>query len=128
MAGRAKTASVRTSNARGEKSKGEEAFALHCRAEKIPQPVRQHRFHPDRLWKFDFAWPEYKLAVEVEGGVWSNGRHTRGQGFIDDCEKYNAAAKLGWTVLRFPTEKVTSGEAIDDVSEFIWTKGPVEDR
>src|SRR5690606_17944227 len=50
----------------------------------------------------------------------NGGRHTTGKGFVEDCRKYNAAAKLGWTVLRFPTAQVKSGEAIDDVSEYLW--------
>lgn len=54
-----------------------------------------------RDWAFDFAWPELKLAVEIEGGIWSGGRHTRGKGFDEDCRKYNSAVKLGWRVYRF---------------------------
>ena len=48
-------------------SQGEEAFALHCRAEKL-EPVREYIFHPKRKWRFDFYFPERKLAVEIEGG------------------------------------------------------------
>lgn len=62
--------------------------------------VREHRFHPKRKWPFDFAWLDLMVAVEIEGGHW-HGRHTRGKGFVDDCEKYNAATALGWRVLRF---------------------------
>jgi very-short-patch-repair endonuclease len=87
-------------------------MALHIRAEKLPQPQREWRFHVNRRWRFDFAWRERKLAVEVEGGVWSKGRHTTGVGFTKDIEKYNAAAILGWKVLRFTTQQVRSGEAI----------------
>ena len=64
-----------------------------------------------RDWRFDFAWPDRGLAVEVEGGTWSGGRHTRGGGFEGDCEKYNAAALLGWKVLRFTGGMVESGLA-----------------
>lgn len=64
------------------------------------EPVRQHRFHPDRRWRFDFAWPEALVAVECEGGIWTQGRHVRGRGFRNDCEKYNAATALGWSVFR----------------------------
>jgi very-short-patch-repair endonuclease len=73
---------------------------------------RQHRFHPVRAWRFDFAWPEAMLAVEVEGGTWARGRHTRGSGFAADCIKYNEAALLGWCVLRFTTEQVQDGTAL----------------
>lgn len=98
-------------------SEGEETLALHIRAEKLPEPVREYRFAPDRKWRFDFAWPDEKLAVEVEGGVWSGGRHTRGAGFLKDAEKYNRAALMGWRVLRFDTAQVRDGTAIAAVRE-----------
>jgi hypothetical protein len=44
--------------------------------------------------------------------VWSGGRHTRGKGFIEDCNKYNEAVMLGWRVIRVTTEMVKSGEAM----------------
>jgi very-short-patch-repair endonuclease len=67
---------------------------------KLPRAVTEHRFDPDRKWRFDFAWPAARVALEVEGGVWTGGRHTRGKGFLADVEKYNRAAVLGWRVLR----------------------------
>lgn len=71
-------------------------------AEQLPVwPEREYRFHPTRKWRFDFAFVEAKLAIECEGGIWQGGRHTRGAGFEKDCEKMNAAAVLGWRVLRF---------------------------
>lgn len=98
-------------------SEGEELMALHIRAEKLPAPQREWRFHSVRMWRFDFAWPGPKLAVEVEGGVFSGGRHTRGSGFIADAEKYNAAAMAGWRVLRFATTQVRDGSAISTIKE-----------
>jgi len=68
---------------------------------RLPIPVREWKFHDTRKWRFDFAWPDRKLAVELEGGIWINGAHNRGLHFTSDCEKYNAAALLGWTVLRY---------------------------
>lgn len=66
----------------------------------LPAPVLEYRFHPARKWRFDAAWPAQKLALEVEGGVWSGGRHTSPKGFFGDLEKYNEAAIRGWRVLR----------------------------
>lgn len=63
--------------------------------------IREHKFHPIRKWRFDFAIPEFFIAVECEGAVWSGGRHTRGSGYSKDCEKYNNATLLGWRVLRY---------------------------
>ena len=68
--------------------------------------VREHKFHPTRKWRFDFAHVPTKTAIEIEGGTWSGGRHTRGSGYSKDCEKYNEAAKLGWCVLRYTAEKI----------------------
>lgn len=90
-------------------SKGEEAFASDCRIEELT-PEREFMFHPTRKWRFDFAWPDIKLAVEVEGGV--NGRHQRIGGFTGDCVKYSEAAVLGWRVIRATTAQVMSGQAI----------------
>ncbi|MGI0119640.1 hypothetical protein [Zooshikella sp. RANM57] len=59
-------------------SKLEATLELHIRGMKLPKPETEYIFHPSRCWRFDFAWPDRKLAVEVEGGGWSNGRHTRG--------------------------------------------------
>lgn len=96
-----------------KKSQIEETLALHIRGTQLPQPEREYRFHQTRRWRFDFAWPELKVAVETEGGTWVNGRHNRGSGFEKDCEKYNNAAALGWHVFRFTSRQVQSGAAID---------------
>jgi very-short-patch-repair endonuclease len=93
-------------------SAAEDMLEFHIRAAKLPEPVREFKFHPARRWRFDFCWPARMLAVEIEGGVWSGGRHTRGKGFTDDCTKYNQAVLLGWRVLRFPVADVESGEAL----------------
>jgi very-short-patch-repair endonuclease len=93
------------------KSTLEAVFALQCKAHKLA-PVAELQFHPSRKWRFDFAFPDRMVAVEVDGAVWTNGRHTRGSGYIKDCEKYNNAAALGWFVFRFDGGAVTSGEAI----------------
>ena len=95
-------------------SPGESAFALHCRAEKLT-PVREYLFMSPRKYRFDFAFPEASLAVEIEGGIWSGGAHVRGKKFQEDCRKYAEAAILGWRVMRFSTQQVISGEAIDYV-------------
>jgi very-short-patch-repair endonuclease len=104
------------------KSKIEETFALHCRAHGLT-PVREHKFHPTRRWRFDFAFPERRIAIECEGGVWAGGRHTRGSGFVADTEKYNAAAALGWLVFRFDGNAVKGGEAIKFMAAVLAGKG-----
>jgi len=96
------------------RSGGEDTFAEHCQIYGMT-PQREYVFHPGRRWRFDFAWPEEKIAVEIEGGTFQNGRHQRPLGFENDCRKYNAAVLDGWKVLRFTTRMVTSGAAINDV-------------
>jgi very-short-patch-repair endonuclease len=92
-------------------SEGEETFALHCKINKL-LPEREYAFAPKRKWRFDFAFPVSKVAVEIEGGTWSGGRHSRGPGFEADCFKYSEAAALGWRVIRVTTEMVSSSLAI----------------
>ena len=86
---------------------------------KLPAPAREFRFAPPRRWRFDFAWPDLWLAVEVEGGTFAGGRHTQGPGFERDCEKANTAVLAGWRVLRFTTGMVEDGRAIRVVEQAI---------
>ena len=83
------------------------------RAHQLPQPEPEHRFSQTRKWRFDYAWPDRFLALEVEGGIWVRGRHNHPSGFIKDLEKYNYAATAGWRILRVqPRELCTTGTAI----------------
>ena len=107
-------------------SKGEALLELQLKAEKITGWERELRFHPTRKWRFDFAFPDLMLAVEVEGGIWSKGRHNRGSGFQADLEKYGEAQVLGWTVYRCSTEMVTNGAAINTIKRIITAMGKYE--
>ena len=73
----------------------------------------EFRFHPTRKWRFDVAWPDAKVALEIEGGVWQYGRHNRAASYLRDMEKYNEAASMGWMVLRCPWEWVEDGSIRD---------------
>ena len=99
------------------KSELEDTLAFHIKAARIPQPEREYRFAPPRRWRFDMAWPDKMVAVECEGGVWTQGRHTRGAGFIADTEKYNRAALDGWCVLRFCAEGIHRGDALTMIEQ-----------
>jgi very-short-patch-repair endonuclease len=81
------------------------------------EAVSEYRFHPVRRWRFDYCIPALKIAIEQEGGVWSNGRHTRGSGYVKDLEKYNQAAALGYTVLRFTPQQLMTTQALDLIKE-----------
>lgn len=93
-------------------------MALQLRALGL-QPETEHRFHPARRWRFDFAFPALRLGVEVEGGLYSRGRHVRPAGYEADIEKYNAAALAGWMVLRFSPAQVKSGRAASMIEEAV---------
>lgn len=88
-------------------------FGAACRACGIACPEGEYRFDHTRKWRFDYAWVDYRIALEVEGAVWTRGRHTRGIGFVKDIEKYNEAAIKGWKVLRCTTSDFESGAALE---------------
>lgn len=85
-------------------------FIAHCQSHGIPAPIPEHRFHVARQWRMDFAWPRELVYLEIEGGVWTSGRHTRGSGFLTDMEKYNTAACMGWRGIRVTPENLFSDE------------------
>lgn len=71
-----------------------------------PDAVAEHQFAKPRRWRFDFAIPSRKLAIEVNGAVWTNGRHSRGSGLVKEYEKMRAAAVLGWRVFPFTPQEI----------------------
>lgn len=95
----------------------EQTLLFQIKALGLELPEKEYRFHETRRWRFDFAYPEQQLAVEVEGGTWAGGRHTRGSGYEKDCEKYNEAALRGWSVLRFTGSMIKSGKAVQTLKE-----------
>lgn len=88
-----------------------------CARYDIPEPESEYVFASPRRWRFDFAWPEdsHKVALEVDGGIWQNGRHTRGLGYLRDIEKLNRAAVLGWRVIRCTPQTLITG--VETVAE-----------
>ena len=113
----------------------EELMLFQIKAVKLPEPIREYRFaamHSGgtrkgvrarlkiaglRDWRFDFCWLERKLAIECDGGTWNGGRHTRGKGYEEDCEKRNAATIQGWRVLNFTSSMIKSGHAISIIEK-----------
>jgi very-short-patch-repair endonuclease len=73
--------------------------------------VKEHKFHPQRKWRFDYWLFLDDAAVEIEGGIWVGGRHTSGAGYSKDLEKYREAAAMGFRVFRFSTSEVLDGTA-----------------
>lgn len=97
-------------NTKSQRHQLELLFQL--KAAGLPEPVGEYRFDESRRWRFDWAWVREKVAVEVEGGVFSKGRHLRPEGFLKDIEKYNQAVLLGWRLFRVTPQMVSSGEAL----------------
>ena len=100
----------------------ESLLELDMIGDNLPEWEREHRFHPTRRWRFDFAFVPFKVAVECEGGTWSGGRHVRGKGFEKDCTKYNEAALLGWIVLRVTAHHIETGKAL------VWIRRALTER
>ena len=98
-------------------SKLEAEFALQLRAHAVTGWTREFRFHPTRKWRFDFAFPEQKVAIELHGATYSNGRHNRGAGMRNDADKVNAAQLMGWLTLTFTSDHLKDGTALQHVKE-----------
>ena len=101
----------------------ERHMAVIIRSLELPEPERELRFAPPRRWRFDFAWGERDIAVEVEGGTWTGGRHVTGRGFENDCIKYNQAALMGWMVLRFTEGMLDDGTARETLAQAFTLNG-----
>jgi very-short-patch-repair endonuclease len=93
----------------------------HLKLKRITGWEREHWFarHLGRRWRFDFAFPDLRLAVEVEGGEWVQGRHQRPAGFREDCDKYNAAAEAGWRVVRYVPSQIRTCEAVNQIQRIV---------
>ncbi len=86
--------------------------------------MTEYRFHPVRRWRADYCINPVtdKIIVEVEGGAWTRGRHTRGAGFIDDMDKYNEATRLGYRVIRVTPDDLLSAKTLDLIKDLINAK------
>jgi very-short-patch-repair endonuclease len=106
-----------------KKTEAELVFAIHLRELGFAKCATEYEFHEGRGWRFDYAIPSRRIAIEIEGGIWTAGRHTRGRGYQDDLDKYNSAIVRGWKVFRFSVEDVVSGKAQDCLRQFLerWT-------
>lgn len=111
----------------------ERALQLQLEMVKIIDYETEYKFYIDgkrNPFRFDFCWPhdDVRLVVEVEGGTWTNGRHTRGSGFEKDCFKYNEASIAGWTVLRVTANQVRSGLALHWIERYLVMKEKISEE
>jgi len=75
------------------------AFTALCADQGLSTPTPEYHFAKPRRWRFDYAWPEHKVALEVQGGIFIAGRHSRGAALLKEWEKLNMAAMRGWRIL-----------------------------
>ena len=99
-------------------------FTRLCEACGLPAPVPEYRFHPARKWRIDYYFEANgrRVALEVEGGIWTQGRHTRGSGFIKDMEKYNAITAAGIMLLRVTPAELMNIETLNLIKKTLWNK------
>jgi very-short-patch-repair endonuclease len=85
----------------------------------LPETVyTEYKFDESRKFRFDFAIPDKKIAIEYEGIYGGfRSRHTSVQGYSKDTEKYNLATISGWRILRYTASTVDSLET--DISRIL---------
>lgn len=103
----------------GNSQKITDLFTTLCKSDLRVECVKEYRFHPERRWRFDYAIPSHMIALEVEGGVWTGGRHTSPKGFLGDIEKYNAATLLGWRVFRTTPDALLTSATLKLIKQAI---------
>lgn len=96
---------LRQAKAAANKSKHNHRIFHAWQTTPMGEPETELHFHPTRKWRLDFAWPQYKIAIEVNGGG-GRGRHNTLAGATKDYEKINAAQLLGWIVLQYSVVSV----------------------
>lgn len=109
-----------------ERSRLEATFLLQIKAAGLPLPEQEVVFAPPRKWRFDFLYPDRKLAIELQGGTWIGGGHSTGQGYQRDCEKANEAALRGIHVLRFTSSDVMTGAALKTLERALGLGSPAK--
>lgn len=106
---------------RANKPRISDIFTTICKTDLGVECVKEYRFHTKRRWRFDYAIPAHHIAIEVEGGIWTRGRHTRPQGFLGDIEKYNTATLLGWRVFRTTPEGLCQNATLELLEQAIYS-------
>lgn len=96
-----------------------DVFCQVAKKEVGVEPVKEYQFCESRKWRFDYAFVEAKVALEVEGGVHTGGRHIRPKGFMGDMEKYNTAATLGWRLLRCTPATLLSRSTLEMIKKTV---------
>ena len=91
----------------------EEMFALQCEQAGLPTPLREYAAVPGRRFRWDFAWTDARVLVEINGGTYAHMGHSTGSGIARDYEKSNLAMLAGWRTFVFDRRMVEAGTALD---------------
>lgn len=120
-------AEARRLAAKAERERFERMFEHQLKFAGVPFFVTQFHFAKElgRQWAADYAWPKFKLLVEIDGGLWrkGGGAHSRPTAILRDMQKHNDAALLGFHVLRFSTDDVKSGTALRYLERVLASRG-----
>ncbi len=111
---RAKMAGTRSGYAPGYNTAVVTAF---FKEHNLPAPVYEHQFCLERKWRFDLAFlpfaPGNRVAIEVQGGLWTKGAHVRPARMIAEFEKWNTAASLNWRILFVTPDQLCTAATAD---------------
>ena len=101
----------------------EDTLELLMIADNLPEWERDYLFDKPRSKReLDFAFVSYKVGVEVQGGIWARGAHTRGIGYMRDCSKLNDAQLQGWLLLWVTRKHIETGKAL------VWLRRALTER
>lgn len=98
-------------------------FQSVCVSSGLSKPVSEHRFHPKRKWRFDFAFERERVAIEVQGGIWTGGRHSRGAAMLKEWEKLNTAAAMGWRIIYVQPRDLCMTDTLNIIREALGLNG-----
>jgi very-short-patch-repair endonuclease len=98
------------------------AMTMVCQIAGLPIPKHEQMLVPGRKWRVDLFWPQWGLVIEIEGGIWTGGRHVRPAGFRADIEKYNAITLQGYTIFRILPEWIDNGKALALLQDWLGKK------
>lgn len=102
----------------------ERTFRSWCAIQGLPRPEPEYRILADRKFRWDWAWPAAKVAIEQQGGVWTRGAHGRGTGIVRDYEKMNLAVVAGWRVLQVQPKDLMTTQTADWLRQLMTERAP----
>lgn len=97
----------------------EDAFTTQIKQAGLPEPEREVKLSDEYAYRWDFVWAKYRLAVEINGGIWNVGGHSTGKGILRDMTKLRIATLAGFRCFQFSADAVEDGSAVNTVEQYI---------